>query len=451
MSAVKRPEGVKKVIGARLRALREEPRDELGHSRWSREKWAIKLRGAAGPSAQAMPGVQSLAQMIKQWECGDHVPGPFYRALYASVTGKTEKELFKEALSPEPPTSLTKLVGESPLTSLEDDVRRRAAMQVIAALGAGAAIPPGLLETALSGIEDALGNPQDTAEWERLVADYDHRLNASPAGALAGELTTDLAALSVVLKRNLPPLQTATLLRVSAALSGLLAIDFSDAGDYRASRVAWGAATRAADGSGDQDMQVWTRGQQAKFSQYSGGSPSTLVALADEAHRIAGGTASPGLAHAIGARMYLAIDDGDAEKVRALLAEMNRVCERIGDTEPGHSVFRFRETQRLWSESYAYAQAGDKRAAESLAQARGLYPMNVLAPRVNLTLIESVSLVKGREVGEGLELALNVLQGQERTSAGGRMLTGSVLGLLPPEARSLPEAREIRALTAGPV
>jgi hypothetical protein len=39
--------------------------------------------------------------MIKQWERGDHVPGPIYRPLYAKITGKSETELFDPAAPPD--------------------------------------------------------------------------------------------------------------------------------------------------------------------------------------------------------------------------------------------------------------------------------------------------------------------------------------------------------------
>ncbi|MFD0857156.1 hypothetical protein ACFQ07_33440 [Actinomadura adrarensis] len=52
----------RKAIGARLRGLREGPPHR------SREKWAILLRNAAEPRADQLPGLRSLADMIKQWE-----------------------------------------------------------------------------------------------------------------------------------------------------------------------------------------------------------------------------------------------------------------------------------------------------------------------------------------------------------------------------------------------
>src|SRR5690242_6135760 len=92
----------KKLIGAGLRALPEEPRTPSGRSRYSREKWAILLRNAAGPGACGMPDVKTLAHMIKEWERGDHVPGPIYRPLYAKVTAKTESELFNSETLTQP-------------------------------------------------------------------------------------------------------------------------------------------------------------------------------------------------------------------------------------------------------------------------------------------------------------------------------------------------------------
>uniref|UniRef100_UPI000AAAE497 hypothetical protein n=1 Tax=Actinomadura macra TaxID=46164 RepID=UPI000AAAE497 len=67
----------RKIIGARPRSLRGEPRDRHGRARWSREKWAIKLRRAS--------------------------PGSIYRPLYAHLTGTSEAELFglaKEGRTP---------------------------------------------------------------------------------------------------------------------------------------------------------------------------------------------------------------------------------------------------------------------------------------------------------------------------------------------------------------
>lgn len=85
----------KKVIGARLREVREAP------PYWSRAELARRLRAAADPRDRAaMPHVASLADMIKQWEAGKWTPNPRYRALYTCATGRTESELFEDASRP---------------------------------------------------------------------------------------------------------------------------------------------------------------------------------------------------------------------------------------------------------------------------------------------------------------------------------------------------------------
>ncbi|MEU8342008.1 helix-turn-helix domain-containing protein [Actinomadura meyerae] len=103
----------KKAIGARLRALREEPRRADGRPRWSREKWAMRLRAAADDPS-ALPGVSSLADMVKQWETGRHLPGPVYRPLYARLTGVDETELFAD----EPATSTAIDSRDAPETGI---------------------------------------------------------------------------------------------------------------------------------------------------------------------------------------------------------------------------------------------------------------------------------------------------------------------------------------------
>ncbi|MCP2336715.1 hypothetical protein [Actinomadura rupiterrae] len=80
---------IKRAIGARLRAAREAP------PYWSRAEMARRLRAAADPAdRQGLPHVASLADMVKQWERGDHTPGARYRPLYAVATGLAEDALF---------------------------------------------------------------------------------------------------------------------------------------------------------------------------------------------------------------------------------------------------------------------------------------------------------------------------------------------------------------------
>jgi transcriptional regulator with XRE-family HTH domain len=72
------------VIGARLRAERE------AHG-WSRVGLASRMRRAA---AAELPDVESLAHMVKEWECGKHGVSERYQGLYARVLGVSEATLF---------------------------------------------------------------------------------------------------------------------------------------------------------------------------------------------------------------------------------------------------------------------------------------------------------------------------------------------------------------------
>lgn len=342
------------------------------------------------------------------------------------------------------------IVDRSPTPDVgDDDVKRRAALQLIAAFSAGSTIPPGTIETVLSGIEDALGNPFDLDEWERVISDYDHRLNISSAGSLISDLTADIIALDELLKRRLPAPQQAGLFRVCSALSGILAIELKDSSDQRAARVTWATAIRAADASNDLEMQVWARGRAAQDAFFSERAPDVVASLVNEAIKKANGAPYPGLAKAYATRSLLAVRYGQAEKALTAHADLKRTFEQLPDGKIAQSVFQHRETQQLWNESYIYVHLGNRQADSALAKARALYPKNALAPRANLALMQAVDLVKSSEIDSGLQKAISTLHGHTRNNGGGRMLARSVLQALPEKARTLPAARELRTLISG--
>jgi len=162
-------------------------------------------------------------------------------------------------------------------------MKRRAALQMLAALSAGAAIPPGALEMVLSGAAPGFVDQVDVDRWEQTVHEYRHVSLMRWTGALIPDLTADLVALGRLLERKNPPSVHTRLLRVSAELSGRLAAELDDIGDRRAARVAWASARRAADASGDRDLSVWVRGYEADQARWSGCPDHVVTGLADEA------------------------------------------------------------------------------------------------------------------------------------------------------------------------
>ncbi|WP_242613957.1 helix-turn-helix domain-containing protein [Actinomadura roseirufa] len=332
----------------------------------------------------------------------------------------------------------------------DDDVKRRAALQIVTALAAGTAIPPRALETVLSGIDDALGNPLDLDEWEAVVHEHGQLLTARHAGALINPLTADLVAVGDLLKRHRNDSAHLGLLRVSAGLSSLLAIDLGDVGEQRGARLSWATARRAADASGDRDLRVWVRGREAAEGQWSG-RPDTLVnRLAAEAVAIAENRPSPGLASALGAQAYASAKRSDHAGARTALSSRAKAIESQRLRTSGLSSPQLLGPTSLhWREAHVLIALGDTRAATgALDQARALHSTTMSGPVSTLEMLRAFSLVKSREFAAGLEHAVTTIEAWP-LSASRRHLVGEILGSLPDKARTLPAAQELRTLTAA--
>ncbi|MFA1551056.1 XRE family transcriptional regulator [Actinomadura chokoriensis] len=410
---------------------------------WGPFKAARRLYAAAGIDHPDPSQVKNLSRQINRHEKGEVFPADWGSA-YATAFGMAKKDLFGQESTDQAPGT----VNPSPIPDDGDNVKRRAALQLIAALGTGAAVPPGALEEILSGIDRATGRTVDVDEWEHTVHEYGQKVMVRPTGALIGDLTADIIAVGRLLDRPRSPRDQAGLLRVSGGLSGLLAIELGDAGEQRSARITWGTARRAADASGDRDLQVWTRGRAAQDAFWAGRPQEVVVALIDEAINLAGGTPSAGLARAYAARAYLAADRGDD---RAAIASLNKVKEMAGRLPDGtQTVLAFRESQLRWAESYVLTRTGRSQAAAVLERAIACYPPGSAVPIKNLSLMRAEALVRAREVDAGLQEAITALQRHPDFSAAGTgTLAAHVLAALPDEARKLPAARELRALTSA--
>ncbi|MFF5261886.1 XRE family transcriptional regulator [Actinomadura viridis] len=326
-------------------------------------------------------------------------------------------------------------------------MKRRAALQLLAAFGAGTAVPPGVVEQVLSGVEEALGNPLDIDEWERVVHEYAERLILRPAGSLAPQMTADIIAVGELLRKEPPASVRRGLLHVSAELSGVLAVDLGDAGDERAARLSWSTATRAADASGDRDLRVWIRARQADEACWTERPDQVITTLTREAIEIADGAPSAGLARAHTARAYLAARHGHASKAQASLADLKRTFDNLPPDTNVRGLFGFREAQLRWGETYVRTLLGEPGAERSLEQALALYMPQAHRATSNLQLMKAAMLVRSREVDAGLRHAIAAIEAQpDAKSTGRRLLSNQILRTLPEKARTLPAARELHAL-----
>ncbi|MFF5263932.1 XRE family transcriptional regulator [Actinomadura viridis] len=322
----------------------------------------------------------------------------------------------------------------------DDDVRRRAALQFMIALGAGTAVPPGALEHLLSGIEDVLERPLDLAEWERAVQEYGPLMDSRPVGAMVKELAADIVTVGELLERHRGTQAVSGLLRVSAGLSGLLAEELDHLGERGSARTVWSTARRAADTSGDRDLAVYVRAREAQVGFYAVRPGQVISDLADSGIARAGGAPSPGLARAHAGLAVLAASQGDDRSARAELAT---VSDMTGDFTYG-----WRERNLSWLTAYVDVMAGDKGTDAAIDRALTLFPSGTLGPVTNLHLMRALNLVKNRDIDQGLSYGIAALQQGDPTGNMRRHLTGRILHELPDKARTLPAARELHTLTA---
>jgi hypothetical protein len=328
-----------------------------------------------------------------------------------------------------------------------EEMRRRATLQMIAALSAGAAIPPGSLETVLSGIEDALGNPLDISEWERVVYEYGERILVQPAGSLTHELSSDVIAVGELLKRQSGEPVRADLFRVAAGLSGLLAIDLNDVGDQRAARVSWATAKRAADASRDRDLQVWVRAKEAQKSCWAERPKDIVARLSAEAIQIAGEVPSSGLARAYAALAYVAAEGGNAAGVNSAMSSFRRTFESLPatmTTSYSQTSGTLHEGLVFWSEAYVHTVLGDNQADTAISQALALSPGS--AVNEELELFRALVMVRDREIDTGLEHAINTIDARP-LGAFRRRVVRQIISAVPVQAKALPAAQELQKLT----
>lgn len=310
-------------------------------------------------------------------------------------------------------------------------MKRRAALQLLAALAAGQAVPPGVLEEILSGAAPDFDGRADVADWDKVVWEYAQLVPIRPVGSLVGDLTADIITVGGLLERRHAPMVHAGLLRVSAGLSWILAAQFDDVGDRRAARLTWQTSRRAADDSGDLDLRVWVRSKEASMARWSDLPGTVADALADEAIALSGGKPSRGLAQAYSVRAALAARRGDARDARQALGDLADVMEHL-------------EWARYFalSQAYVYSLMGDRRADMAIQSARPFGP-----DHPHLQMIQAIDLIRCRDIHEGLQLATSVIR--DRPVSAARYLASEIIASLPAKARTLPAARELRTLAGA--
>lgn len=349
--------------------------------------------------------------------------------------------------------SVPATVGEARPGEEEDDVERRALMQLVAALGAGAVVPTHALETLRHGLDVALPDRArtDLGEWERTADEYAHTIRTAPPARLIADLAADTVEVRGLLQRaHTPPLRTG-LYRVSAQMSALMAMALHHMGEPRVAWRWWRTARRAADATGDADLRVWVRGKEAGQSLYGGRPGTVVIALADEARALAGDTPRPGLAPALAARTVALARTGRAADTRAALAELGEVFQALPSavTDDHVSVFGWSEQSLRNTESHAYTLIADTiRAGAAAEAALACYPPAVRRGPAQVRLHQAACLIHDGDVTGGIRYASEVVtglpSGQRTTTV--HDVAAEVLTAVPARARGSAAVADYRAL-----
>ncbi|MFC4010895.1 helix-turn-helix domain-containing protein [Nonomuraea purpurea] len=420
-----------------------------------RDKSGMGLRAVAD-------GIHVDYSALARWERGEHRPNSdAIPALDALLEAGGQLVAFHAAIAELDRLHGSRLVPSESAASAQDedgDMERRAAIQLLSALSAGAAIPAGTLETVLSGVERALGVRDDLRldDWEQTVRTYGQLYYAKPPQALVSDLTADLIEVSRALTRENALSVRTGLTRVSAQLSALIATDFSDAGNQRAARLAWQTARRTADASGDRDLSVWVRARHADSAFWQGHPHSVVTDLLDDATHRSQGMPSVGLALAWEVRAKLLATQRATADANAALNGLSETFNRlphhvtteraigssIGTSYPEAAVHRTR--------AYVYAFLADTRNAPSaVEQALSTYPQGLAGG--NLRLIQALTLIHGGRLDEGLQQALPIAGSVPRLTPMRHLIIGQILDAVPTQSRNLPAAQDLRAMVARTV
>lgn len=335
----------------------------------------------------------------------------------------------------------------------EDDVERRALLQILTVLGAGTGVPASAVDALHAGLRQVTGHASEKGadDWEQTAWDYAQGVWTEPPGSRIADLAGDIRALDQVLARTQAPAEHATLLRVYAQLTAFMALDLADSSGARACWRSWRVARSVADASGDRELSVWVRAREASESFYMRRLGPPTDTLLDEAVHLADGRPCLGLVEALKTRGRILAAQGRADLAREALDDLKDVHERLPAAVIGDhiSVWGASLESVQFAEAFALTKLGDTTAAVPLVeQALAACPQEKAGGRGNIGLIRAWGMVRDREVTEGLGHALDITAALPVTAAR-RKLVGEILSALPDRARALPAAHDLQALTAG--
>ncbi len=392
--------------------------------------------------------------MVCRWEAGHRPPAEAVGALDAQLDagGSLLSLALRIAMADTDRLRKGRIKTDISASDKDDEMERRAAMQLLAAVGAGLAIPADALEEIRGGIDLAIGSRMGyaTDDWGDIAHEYALSVRTLPPAQLIADLAMDLVGVRSALSTS-SATDHADLLGISAQLAAFFAMALYDMDKVAAARRWWVTARRAADESGHTELRVWVRAREAAQAHYAGRPCQSPLRLTDEAIGIANARPCAGLAEALAIRAAIFAAQGrraDAQESLNVLTDVfgQLQTEVVRDVT---SAWGWPEQRLRHNEANTFIALKDvPRAREAQRQALELYPPQLRRSTTQVALVEAACRIVEGYVDEGLEYAhqtLGTLPTDQRTFIIRQMIL-RVYSALPERSRNLPAARGLRDL-----
>ncbi|MFC4590995.1 helix-turn-helix domain-containing protein [Sphaerisporangium corydalis] len=404
---------------------------------------------------ETAPKVPIDPSLLAKWERGTRRPAEdaMRRLDQALNAGGILFTMYGFALANETPRP-SPAIAERWDAETMDALRRQLLLGGFAAAGSAASAPfQDGLERLRSVVDQTVGDP-GIDDFEELVWEYSHAIVARSQVEVLGDLAADVLALQKTMN-CVPPRETSRWLRVNARMTNLLAHTLGSTGYARESRHWWTTARRAAERTGDQDVQAAAYASEAVQALHEDRPAVLVLDRADKALALSGGRACVATVEALGARSHALTLAGDVAQACATLDEQVRVFERLPSavtsdllSAEGWPTFRL-----LYSRSLVFTLAGHPSADRAQEEALASYPVGRPRQRAQVELHCAYSEVRRGHIDDGLGHARRVLTGlgDNVTRFVHHMALG-VANAVPEVANtrsSVVEYRDLLALPAG--
>ncbi|MEV5408630.1 helix-turn-helix transcriptional regulator [Thermopolyspora sp. NPDC052614] len=332
----------------------------------------------------------------------------------------------------------------------DEDMERRALMQMIATMGVGSAVNPDVLNRIFAQADKTLGHAfPSTDEWEWTVYERWLDWTANRPGAAIPSLASDLLRVTGALNHAESGVTRSGLTGIAAQLAALMGCDLNDVGQRQSAEQAFATARRFADASADRALAAWVRGLEASSGLFSGRPLPIVRRLTKDALELAGNKPSPGAATAQSMRAIANATDDNKRDAQDALKKMTAIWEQSStlNSPVGPSNW-MGASNRLWVKGYVHALIGEHdHARRAIDEAEVIYARSSQkGAAANLKFVRAFALVTKRDT-EGIRLAVEA--GNEMSLSAVRRTIGSqIIDALPPQEQKSEATQELRSLIA---